>query len=64
MANLLAMLNASYASGNFSSDKSFPSTWAFVIEKNPITSKHIVRFTIIDYNPIGVQFRCALNEER
>lgn len=53
---LLASVNVGYRSSDFASDESRTTSRGFMVEKDPIAGKHVVRFTIIDDNPVRVEF--------
>lgn len=55
-AVLLAQVDVSHSSANLARDERPAASRTFVVEQDTVAGIHPIRFTIVDCNPVGVQF--------
>ncbi|RNA43570.1 phytase family [Brachionus plicatilis] len=61
---LLTKMYFGNTTANFSSHKISSSTRTLVVEQNSIHSKHVISFSVVDSDPVGVKFGSAIWRSR
>ena len=51
-----AKFNTSKCSGDLTSDEGFTTSGAFMVEEDTITGVNTIGFTVVDGNPVGIEF--------
>ena len=52
------------SAGDFAGHEGFAATRRFVVEQNAVTGVHAVRFTVVDGDPVGIQFGDRIRRAR
>ena len=57
---LSSKLNPRQSSRDFTGDEGLTPNWRLVVKENTIAGKCVVGLSIVDCNPVGINFRCAV----
>ncbi len=61
---LQSLGNVGNCASNFACDEGFAATRRFMVKQNAVTGIHAIRFTVIDGDPVGVQFGDGIGRSR